>query len=193
MKKLNAFFLLSLLAAGASTLRAQDATHDVDPNHSTVLAKVNHLGASTVWIRFNAPTGSITVNDADPTKNSFSFEVKADGLDSANEKRDQHLKSPDFINAKEFPLITFKSTSVKKTGDKSYEATGNLTLHGVTKPVTATVTYVGTGQGAKGETRSGADATFTIKRADFGIGANFPATAISEDIGVQVSLEAIKK
>jgi polyisoprenoid-binding protein YceI len=103
------------------------------------------------------------------------------------------LKSPDFLNAKEFPLITFKSTAVKKTGDKTYEATGNLTVHGVTKPITATFTSVGTGKGAKGEVRAGADATFTIKRGDFGVGPTFPASALSEEVGLLVSLEGIKK
>jgi len=193
MKKLHAFFLVSLLAAGASTLRAQDVVYDIDPVHSTVLAHVVHFGASTNWVRFNAPTGTVTVNEADPSKSSISLELKADSLDTANEKRDQHLKSPDFLNAKEFGLITFKSTAVKKTGDKTYEATGNLTVHGVTKPITATFTAVGTGKGAKGETRAGADAKFTIKRSDFGIGATFPATAISDEIGFVVSLEGIKK
>jgi len=193
MKKLSAFFLASVLAAGVSTLRAQDTVYEIDPVHSTVLAKVTHLGLSTVWVRFNGPTGTVTVNEADPSKSSINVEVKADGLDSAQEKRDQHLKSPDFFNAKEFPVITFKSTGVKKTGDKTYEATGNLTVHGVTKPVTATFTAIGTGKGAKGETRAGADATFTIKRGDFGVGTTFPAAAISEDVGLQISLEAVKK
>lgn len=193
MKKFHALFLASLLTAGASSLPAQESTFNVDPVHSTVLAKVTHLGASTVWVRFNGPTGTVTVNDADPSKNTLSLEVKTDSLDSAVEKRDTHLKSPDFLNAKEFPLITFKSTAVKKTGDKTYEATGNLTLHGVTKPVTAQVTYVGSGKMKPGEDRSGADATFTIKRSEFGIGATFPPTAISDDIALQISLEAIKK
>jgi polyisoprenoid-binding protein YceI len=193
MKKFHAFFLASLLAAGVSTLRAQDAVYEIDPVHSTVLAHVVHLGASTNWVRFNGPTGTVTVNEADPSKSSVALEIKADGLDTANEKRDQHLKSPDFLNAKEFPLITFKSTAIKKTGDKSYEVTGDLTLHGVTKPITAKFTSVGTGKGAKGETRAGADATFTVKRTDFGVGATFPATAVSDEIGFMVSLEGIKK
>jgi polyisoprenoid-binding protein YceI len=193
MKKFHAFFLVSLLAAGVSTLRAQDAVYDIDPVHSTVLAHVVHFGASTVWVRFNGPTGTVTVNEADPSKSSVAIEIKADSLDSANEKRDQHLKSPDFLNAKEFPLITFKSTAVKKTGDKTYEVTGTLTAHGVTKPVTATLTAVGTGKGAKGETRAGADAKFTIKRSDFGVGTTFPAADISEEIGQKISLEGIKK
>lgn len=184
---------MSLLAPGASLLRAQDAVYDIDPVHSTVLASVVHFGASTNWVRFNGPTGTVTVNEADPSKSTIALEIKAESLDTANEKRDQHLKSPDFLNAKEFPVISFKSTAVKKTGDKTFEVTGNLTAHGVTKPVTATFNAIGTGKGAKGETRAGADATLTIKRADFGIGPTFPAAAISEDIVLHVSLEAIKK
>jgi polyisoprenoid-binding protein YceI len=193
MKKFHAFFLASLLATGVSTLSAQDAVYDIDPVHSTVLAHAVHFGAGTTWVRFTGPTGTVTVNETDPSKSSVAIEIKADSLDTANEKRDQHLKSPDFLNAKEFPLITFKSTGIKKTGDKTYEVTGNLTVHGVTKPIVATFTALGTGKGAKGETRAGADAKFTIKRSDFGVGATFPATTISEEIGMIVSLEGIKK
>ena len=193
MKKLHAFFIVPALIAGAATLRAQETTYAVDPVHSVVLAEVMHFSASHVWVRFDGPNGTVTINDADPSKNSFSFEAKAESLNSAVEKRDQDLKGPDLLNVKEFPTITFKSTGMKKTGDKTYEASGNLTLHGVTKPVTARVTYVGTGKGMKGETRSGADATFNIKRSDFGIGPNFPPAVISDEVNLQVSVEAIKK
>ena len=193
MKKFHALFLASLVAGGAPVLRAQDAVYEIDPVHSTVLAKAVHFSASTNWVRFNGPTGTATVNEVDPTKSTISIDIKADSLDTANEKRDQHLKSPDFFNAKEFPTISFKSTAVTKNADGTYAVTGNLTAHGVTKPITATFKAVGTGKGSKGETRAGADATFTIKRGDFGIGATFPAAVISEDINVQVSLEAIKK
>lgn len=193
MKKFHALFLATLLTAGASTLRAQDAVYDIDPVHSTVLASVVHFGASTNWVRFNGPTGSVTVNEADPSKSTIAIEIKADNTDTANEKRDQHLKSPDFLNAKEFPLITFNSTTIAKNADGTYAVTGNLTAHGVTKPVTATFKAVGTGKGSKGETRAGADATFSIKRTDFGIGATFPATAVSDEIKFHVSLEGIKK
>jgi polyisoprenoid-binding protein YceI len=193
MKKFHALFLATLLAGGASALRAQEVVYEIDPVHSTVLANVVHFGASTNWVRFNGPTGTVTVNEADPSKSSVSIDIKTENLDTANEKRDQHLKSPDFLNAKEFPAISFKSTAVAKNADGTFSVTGNLTAHGVTKPVTATFKAVGTGKGSRGETRAGADATFTIKRADFGIGATFPAAAISEDIKFQVSLEAIKK
>jgi polyisoprenoid-binding protein YceI len=193
MKKFHAFFLASLLTVGISTLRAQDAVYEIDPVHSTVLAQAVHFGAGTTWVRFSGPTGTVTLNETDPSKSSVAIEIKADSLDTANEKRDQHLKSPDLLNAKEFPLITFKGTAIKKTGDKTYEVAGNLTVHGVTKPITATFTAVGTGKGAKGETRTGADAKFTIKRGEFGIGATFPETTISDEIGMMVSLEGIKK
>lgn len=193
MKKFHALFLSALLAVGATTLRAQDAVYDVDPVHSTVLASVVHFGASTNWVRFNGPTGTVMVNEADPSKSTIAIEIKADGVDTANEKRDQHLKSPDFLNAKEFPLITFKSTTITKSADGSYSVAGSLTAHGVTKPVTVTFKPVGTGKGSKGETRAGADATFSIKRTDFGIGATFPTTAVSDEINFHVSLEGVKK
>src|SRR5260221_14118714 len=86
MKKSQAFFLASLLAVGVSTLCPQDAVYEVDPVHSNILAKVTHLGASTLWVRFNGPTGTVTVKEADPSKSSINLEGKADGIDTANEK-----------------------------------------------------------------------------------------------------------
>jgi polyisoprenoid-binding protein YceI len=193
MKKFHAFFLVSLFAAGVSTLRAQDVVYAIDPVHSTILAKVVHNAASTNWVRFNGPTGTVNVNEADPGKSTMAFEVKTESLDTANEKRDQHLKSPDFFSAKEFPVISFKSTGVKKTGDKTFEVTGALTAHGVTKPITAAFKTVGSSTNAKGESRTGADGTFSIKRSDFGIGPAIPAAAVADEIDLLVSLEAIKK
>src|SRR5258706_12580480 len=103
-----------------------------------------------VYGRFTEPNCSATSDDPDSSKSSFTLELQTQKVDTGIQKRDDHLKSPDFFNAKQFPTIKFASTSVKKT-DKGYEVTGDLTLHGVTKPATFTIEQ--TGQRAMGPTQ----------------------------------------
>ena len=105
-----AFFSVALItpAFGAAD------NYKVDPVHSTSAFRIKHAGAPPFWGRFNEPNGTFMLDEADPTKSTFTIELKADNVDTANAKRDAHLKSPDFFNAKQYPAITFKSTSVKK-------------------------------------------------------------------------------
>src|SRR6476661_8172320 len=102
-----------LLALVAAPVFAAD-TYKVDPVHASVVFRARHMNIGVVYGRFNAIAGQFTLDEADPTKSSFNFEVQAGSVDTGNEKRDGHLKSPDFLNAKQYPSITFKSTAVKK-------------------------------------------------------------------------------
>ena len=183
-------FLLTLaLAATASA-----APYEVDPVHSTVLFKIQHLGTSWVYGRFNDFTGAIEVDAAKPEAYSLSFEVKVESIDTANAKRDQHLKSPDFFNAKEFPVIAFKSTKVTASGKDAADVTGDLTLHGVTKPVTAKVVKVGEGKHPKsGAEMAGFEATFVIKRSDFGMSNMVGPAGAGDEVFLTVAVEAHKK
>ncbi len=181
----------SLLLLGAAAVSAEESTYEIDPVHSIVFAKATHAGVSTAWIRFNKTTGKVTFNDADPSKSSVMIEVQAESVDSANEKRDQHLKSPDFLNAKQFGTITFKSTTVAKKGDKEYDITGDLTVRGVTKSVTTTFKVVGIGKSPKGDAIAGGDCSFKVKRSDFGV--TFGPGALSDEVELLVSVEAGKK
>jgi polyisoprenoid-binding protein YceI len=121
---------------------------------------------------------------------NFDVTVKVDKLDTANAKRDQHLKSSDFFNAKQFPDIEFKSTGVKSTGDKTFDVTGDLTLHGVTKSITVPMTFVGAATTPMGA-RAGFDATFTIKRSDYGM--NFMPGMVGDDVTLMINLEGVKQ
>ena len=103
--------------------------------HSSVTFKISHLGLSWVHGRFDDVAGNFTIDPNDPGKDSFDLTIKAQSVDTNNQKRDEHLRSPDFFNVKQFPLLTFKSTAVKAT-DSGLEVTGDVTMHGVTKPVT---------------------------------------------------------
>lgn len=189
-KFLPAMAGVAMLMLQVGQVRAADALK-VDPTHSFVTFRVQHLGVSHVWGRFDNPTGTIVIDDADPSKSKFEIEVKASSVDTGNEKRDGHLKNADFFNAKQFPAIAFKSTSVKSSGDNKFEVTGDLTLHGVTKPLTVTIERVGAGdKGGQFGYRAGFDTAFSIKRSDFGM-TNMVGP-VGDDVNLWISLEATK-
>jgi polyisoprenoid-binding protein YceI len=132
----------------------------------------------------------VVFDKADPSKSSVEVSVPVESVDTKNEKRDQHLKSPDFFNAKQCPMIIFKSKSVEASGD-TYKVTGDLTLHGVTKPLTLEIKKGTEAKGTEGEIRGGGETRFTVKRSDFGM--NFMQDALGDDVTVILSLEGVKE
>src|SRR5438067_9388934 len=144
--KLILALLLGSLSLGAAAASAAE-TYKLDPVHSSVLFKAKHLNVADFYGRFNDFTGTVTFDNANPSNSSVNLEVKVESLDTHEPKRDQHLKSPDFFNAKQFPVITFKSTKVEKGSADSYKVTGDFTLHGVMKPVTIEFKKTGEGKG----------------------------------------------
>jgi polyisoprenoid-binding protein YceI len=169
-------------AAGGATV------FGVDDVHSTALFRVMHAGAGQFWGRFNDISGTFTLSD-DPAKLAFMIDVAIDSVDSGNDKLDGHLKSPDFFNSKEFPKMSFKSTGAKKAGNGMFEVMGDLTMHGVTKPITAMVEI--TGQSSMMGQRGGAEATFTVKRSEFGMTYGVEKGVIGDMVKVVVGLEGI--
>jgi polyisoprenoid-binding protein YceI len=184
------YLLFSLLALAATTV-AQADSFKIDPVHSAILFKINHFGAGNVWGRFDTFSGTFTIDQNDPSKDAVSIEIKTDSVDTNAPDRDKHIKSPDFFNAAQYPTTTFKSTSVKKVDDKTYEITGDLTLRGVTKPVTLDVKAIGTGTGPKGEFRAGFEATTTLKRSEFEVKTFLPA--VGDDVALTIAVEGIKQ
>jgi polyisoprenoid-binding protein YceI len=180
--------ILALIVLTSSLAQAASTTYKVDPAHSFALFRIKHMDVGHVYGRFNEPNGTITLDDADPTKSSFTLELQTQKVDTGIQKRDDHLRSPDFFNVKQFPTIKFKSTSVKKT-DKGYEVTGDLTLHGVTKPITFNLEQ--TGQGAMGPRQIiGFETTLDLKRSEFGM--NNMIGPAADDVRLIISLEAGK-
>jgi polyisoprenoid-binding protein YceI len=177
------------LLAGASLVRAD--TYKVDPVHSTAIFRIQHGGVSYFYGRINGPQGTIEVDESDPTKTTFQIELKTANIDTNNPARDKHLKTPDFFSAEEFPTISFKSTSVKTSADNKLEVAGDLTMHGQTKPITMTVEHVGTADVPRMGHRTGYDASFTIKRSDFGM-TKF-LDLLGDEVRVRVGLEAAKQ
>ena len=185
---MRVFAFLSVLALTAPASAADN--YNVDPVHSSSAFRIIHANAAPFWGRFNEPNGTFTLDDADPTKSRFTIELRTNNVDTANAKRDAHLKSPDFFNAKQHPSITFQSTSVKKGQGNMLEVTGNLTMHGVTKPITAQVELTGKGEFPAGTQRAGVEATMTVKMSDFEI-KGMPG-ALSDEVKVIVALEGTK-
>lgn len=158
-----------LLALVAAPVFAAD-TYKVDPVHASVTFRARHMNIGVVYGRFNALGGQFALDEADPSKSSFNFEVQAGSVDTGNEKRDAHLKSPDFLNAKQYPTITFKSTTVKKSAQaNALEVTGDLTLHGVTKSITVPVELLGKGEFPPRTPRAAVETVFTIKMSEFDV------------------------
>jgi polyisoprenoid-binding protein YceI len=181
---------LALTFVFSSAALADD--YAADPVHSFVVFDVHHLEAGYVYGTFGGPTGSITYDGSDLTQTTFNLSVDVDSIDTRNANRNKDLKGSDFFDVKQFPTMTFKSTSVKKTGDTTMDVTGDLTLRGITKSITVPMEVTGTGKGMRGETRTGFRADFKIDRTDFGMTAD-PQPVIGNDIHIVVAIEAIKQ
>jgi len=186
-------FVVSVLGALAllqspSESGPEAGTYDVDGVHSSVLFKVKHVGVAWFYGRFNEVSGSFTLGS--DGKGEVDLTVAAASVDTGNEKRNGHLKSPDFFNAKEFPTITFKGALEGE--EDAWTASGKLTLHGVTKDVEAEVERVGSGEAMKGF-RTGLFAIFTINRSDFDMKWGIDNGALGDEIEIIVSLEGVRK
>ncbi|HEX8324535.1 MAG TPA: YceI family protein [Tepidisphaeraceae bacterium] len=184
----SASFFAVLLSAASVSFAAD--SYKVDPVHSSVVFSAHHANAGYVFGRFNGFGGSFTLDDADPTKSTFAADIKVDTVDTANEKRDAHLKAPDWFNAKQYPTITFKSTKVEKADDKTLTVTGDLTFHGVTKQASFPVKLTGKGEFPAGTVRAGILAEFVVKMSDYGI-KGMPG-AVGDDIKLIVAFEGTK-
>lgn len=168
---------------------ADPVSYEVDTVHSSVVFKVKHMNVSWFYGRFNDVKGTIVYDEKKPEASSVTVEIATESVDTKAENRDKHLQSPDFFSAKEFPTMTFKSKSVKKGEKGKLAVAGELTLHGVTKPLTCEVELVGTAKSQKGEL-AGFETSFTIKREDFGM--KNMLENLGNDVHVTVSLECAK-
>ena len=183
LQKWGLGFLVFLGLTGTA-IRGDD--YKLDNVHSSATFKIGHLGISWVHGRFNELSGDFSVTDKG---GNFNLTVKADSIDTGIAARDKHLKSPDFFNVKQFPTITFKSSSVK-AADGGLAVTGNLTMHGVTKPVSFTLKG-GKTTDFKGQVRIGYTTDLTLKRSEFGMDQFIGA--LSDEVIVSFSFEGVKK
>lgn len=186
------------IAAIAAALTVRPATEagapadnawKVDSTHSSVVFKVKHAGASWFYGTFSDISGSFTLDPAALGDAKIALEIDAQSIGTRDEKRDQHLRGPDFFDAKQFPKISFASTKVAKAGD-GFLVTGNLTLRGETKPIEVQVAK--TGEGEFYGKRVGYEATFAIKRSDFGMDYGIADKALGDEITLWIAVEGVQ-
>lgn len=190
MKKLFSVFMVALL----STSVFAQTTWKVDNAHSNLGFTVTHLGIADVPGAFNDFDATISASEDDFSDAVIELSAEVASIDTEVDKRDEHLKSADFFNVAEYPTLTFKSTGIKKAGKDKYRVSGDLTFHGITKPVVMDLWYRGTLENPMSKKpTAGFQLTGTIKRADFDLGPGFPAPMISEEVRIKADGEFVKQ
>lgn len=182
--------LASLAGVGA---QAQTSTWSIDPAHSSINFEVRHMSVSNVHGSINGVKGTVNFDEKDITKSSVQATADIATVNTNQEKRDQDLKSPKYFDATQYPQLSFKSTSLSNAGGK-LTLNGELTLHGVTKPVTLELDGPAPPQTDKnGKTRSGFSASGKLMRTDFGVGAGVPSAVIGDEIRFSIDVEIDKQ
>ncbi|PSJ38672.1 YceI family protein [Zobellella taiwanensis] len=183
----------ALLALAPQAFAAPETyTVDTDGMHASVNFKVNHLGYSWLTGRFNDFKGSFVYDEADPANNSVEITINTTSLDTNHAERDRHLRSDDFLDVGKFPEASFKSTSVSREDDEGeYRVRGDLTLHGVTKPVEFEIEQVGAGQDPWGGFRRGFEGEIELKPADFGM--NYDLGPAAATVYLEIHLEGVRQ
>jgi polyisoprenoid-binding protein YceI len=189
MNRIVRSIVLAVVALPALALAAD--SYKIDTSHTQTGFSVKHFTLSTVRGDFDKTEGKVVIDDADVTKSTVEVTIDAGSVSTRDAKRDGHLKSPDFFDVAKFPTITFKSTKVEKAGE-GLKVTGDLTLHGVTKPVVLDVTTLTKEQkDPYGNTRRAVTATGKINRKDFGVSYG-PDAVVSDNVGLAIEAELIK-
>lgn len=182
---------LSTALLSPSYAAEEKYTIDTEGAHAFVQFRIQHLGYSWLYGRFNDFGGSFTYDEDDPSTSQVEVMIKTASIDSNHAERDKHLRGDDFLDVSNHPEATFKSSAYAETGAETATLTGDLTLHGVTKPVTIAVSKIGHGPDPWGGFRRGFEGTTTIKLADFGIKKDLgPA---SQDVELTLSVEGIRQ
>lgn len=189
MKKLTLIASLFIFLTAFTTLNPWKN----DDAHSQLGFTVTHLGIADVSGTFNDFDVAVTSSKPDFSDARFELTAKAASIDTRVEARNNHLKSADFFDVQQYPELKFKSTSIKKAGKNKYKLSGDLTLHGVTKPVTLDLVYNGQVENPMSKKQTaGFQVTGTIKRSDFNIGGNFPAPMISDEVSIKADGEFVQ-
>jgi polyisoprenoid-binding protein YceI len=185
MKKIITLIAVALF----STAAFSQTTWNVDRMHSKLQFTVTHLMVSDVDGEFKDFSATIIASKPDFSDAKFQFTANSTSVNTGVDQRDNHLRSADFFDVANYPTLTFTSTSVTKTSPNHYQLNGNLTLHGVTKPVSFNLWYRGTITTPQGKQDAGFQATGVIKRSDFGFGSKFGTTMLSDEVTVKANGE----
>ncbi len=174
------------------------ASYSVDNPHTTVGFAVKHMMVATTRGQFDKVAGKVEIDDADLTRCRIDVTIEAASVDTRNAKRDEHLRSADFLDVAKYPLITFRSSRFEKTADGKLLATGNLTMHGVTRLVTLAVDSIAPSSKAlSGATVRGASASGTLSRKDFGLVWNKTletgGVAVGDEVQLTIDAELVEE
>jgi polyisoprenoid-binding protein YceI len=195
MKSLSLLFAASLAAVPALPAVAADVW-TVDKTHSEVGFSVRHLGVARVRGHFNDYAVRIEADPAKPENSKVEVTIQAASIDTQNEGRDNHLKSPDFFDVASHPTITFKSTSIKPAGKDLYHVTGDFTMRGVTRQLTIPVSFMGFSN-MRGTDKAGFELETTINRKDYGVSwsavLDNGGLVVSDEVKVEIALEMNKE
>lgn len=192
MKPFGVLGIAAAFAVTAAALPAKAADQfDIDPAHTNIAFMINHLGYSMTLGRFGEFDIALTFDQSQVDNSKLDVTVMTDSLSTFHEKRDEHLRSPDFFNTAEFPEMTFSSTSIEQTGDNTGRVTGDLTLLGVTKPVILDVTFNKAAPHPFNKKMTvGFSARGMLKRSDFGMAYGLPA--VGDEVQLIIEAEAVK-
>lgn len=190
-------FGLAVLAAAGLAQAAFGSTWKLDPDHSTAEFSVRHMMVSNVKGQFSQVQGTVEYDEKAPAKTTVEAILPASTVDTRQEKRDAHLKSPDFFDVAKYPNLTFKSTSVKAAGKGHFKVAGDLTIHGVTKPVVLDTEVTAPAKDPWGNVRRGLHATTKINREDYGLKWNKALEAggvlVGNEVGITIDGEMIEQ
>lgn len=182
----------------SSTLTTPTLTGDyvIDPSHSRIGFVARHAMITKVRGGFNSFEGKAHLDFENPARSTAEVAIEVASIDTRNGQRDDHLRTNDFFNAAEFPQITFRSTSVRTVDEQNFQVTGDLTIKGVTKPVTVDYEYTGTAKDPYGNTRVGFEGRTSLNRSDFGVNFNAALETggmlVSEKINLEFEVSAIR-
>lgn len=180
-----------------AALNAQGAEYSIDSTHSKVGFSVRHMMITDVKGAFNDFEGSFSFDPEKGTVSNADFVVKAESVDTANKKRDDHLRSADFFDVAKHPTLAFKNSKLKKVSKNKFKWSGDLTIKGVTKPVVFDLEYKGSVKDPWGNQRAGFSATSKINRKDFGLTWNNTlesgGVVVGDEVTIQIDVEAVEK
>ena len=182
------YLALAALLAAATSVQAAPVTYKLDPHHTMVLFSWNHFGYSNPTADIGLGEGTVVFDEQHPAQSSVEVTLPLAKLDTHVSALDQHLKEPDFFDAAKYPVVTFKSSKVQPLGNHRFKVTGDLSVHGVTRSIVldATLNKIGPHPMSKAQS-IGFDATATLKRSDFGVGAYVPK--VSDEVHVRITTE----
>ncbi len=190
-KQIAGLLTAAIVATCTFSVQAEDYVIDTKKAHAFIQFKVSHLGFSWILGRFNTFSGEFSYDEKDPAAAKVKVDIDVSSVDTNHAERDKHLRSSDFLDTDKHPNASFVGTGFKDLGDGKAELTGNLTLHGVTNPLTIAVSHMGQGKDPWGGYRRGFEGTTSFKLADFGIISKLGP--VSENVDLYLTFEGIRK